>query len=116
MAPSRYEISLLVLKICFLLVRCAHSWNIFEHSNRKFVSPRSHVKSSIYLAVRHLTDRRLISVCIYFFVYFYIIIIIIIIIIIVIVIVIIIIIIIIIITITKLLNLIGYHCPDFSLN
>ena len=25
------------------LVRCAHLWNIFQHSKRNFVSPRSHV-------------------------------------------------------------------------
>ena len=30
-----------------LLVRCAHSWNIFQHSKRNFVSPRGHVISSI---------------------------------------------------------------------
>ena len=29
------------------LVRCAHSGNIFQHSKRNFVSPRSHVISSI---------------------------------------------------------------------
>ena len=29
------------------LVRCTHSWNIFQHSKRNFVSPRSHVISSI---------------------------------------------------------------------
>ena len=29
------------------LVRCAHSWNIFQHSKRHFVSPRGHVISSI---------------------------------------------------------------------
>ena len=33
------------------LVRCAHSWNIFQHSKRNFVSPRSHVISSITLKV-----------------------------------------------------------------
>ena len=27
---------------------CAHSWNIFQHSKRNFVSPRGHVISSIY--------------------------------------------------------------------
>ena len=31
-----------------LCVRCAHSWNIFQHSKRNFVSPRSHEISSIY--------------------------------------------------------------------
>ena len=30
------------------LVHCAHSWNIFQHSKRNFVSPRNHVISSIY--------------------------------------------------------------------
>ena len=30
------------------LVRCAHSWNIFQHSKRNFVSPSGHVISSIY--------------------------------------------------------------------
>ena len=29
------------------LVRCAHSWNIFQLSKRNFVSPRGHVISSI---------------------------------------------------------------------
>ena len=47
MAAWRYEISLLVLKN-ISLVRCAHSWNIFQHSKRNFVSPRGHVISSIY--------------------------------------------------------------------
>ena len=27
---------------------CAHSWNIFQHEKRKFVSPSGHVISSIY--------------------------------------------------------------------
>ena len=31
------------------LIRCAHSWNIFQHSKRNFVSPRGHVISSIYV-------------------------------------------------------------------
>ena len=30
------------------LVHCAHSWNIFQHSKRNFVSPRNHIISSIY--------------------------------------------------------------------
>ena len=30
-------------------IRCAHSWNIFQHSKRNFVSPRGHVISSIYV-------------------------------------------------------------------
>ena len=51
MAAWRYEISLLVLKN-ISLVRCAHSWNIFQHSKRNFVSPRGHVISSIYLPFR----------------------------------------------------------------
>ena len=29
------------------LIRCAHSWNIFQQSKRNFVSPRGHVISSI---------------------------------------------------------------------
>ena len=33
------------------LVRCAHSWNIFQHSKINFVSPRGHVISSIYLDI-----------------------------------------------------------------
>ena len=33
------------------LVRCAHQWNIFQHSKRNFVSPRSHVISSICVMV-----------------------------------------------------------------
>ena len=31
------------------LVCCAHSWNIFQHSKRNFVSPHNHVISSISL-------------------------------------------------------------------
>ena len=31
------------------LVCCAHSWNIFQHSKRNFVSPHDHVISSISL-------------------------------------------------------------------
>ena len=31
--------------------RCAHSWNIFQHSKRNFVSPRGHLTSSIYLVI-----------------------------------------------------------------
>ena len=30
------------------IVRCAHSWKIFQHSKRNFVFPRCHVISSIY--------------------------------------------------------------------
>ena len=33
------------------LLNCAHSWNIFQHSKRNFVSPRSHVISSISTAM-----------------------------------------------------------------
>ena len=33
------------------LVCCAHSWNIFQHSKRNFVSPCGHVISSIYLTL-----------------------------------------------------------------
>ena len=33
------------------LVRCAHSWNVFQHLKRNFVSPRGHVISSIYYTV-----------------------------------------------------------------
>ena len=33
------------------LVRCALQWNIFQHSKRNFVSPRSHVISSICVMV-----------------------------------------------------------------
>ena len=29
------------------LVHCSHSWNIFQHSKRNFVSPSGHVISSI---------------------------------------------------------------------
>ena len=32
------------------LVRCAHSWNIFQHSKRNFLSPRGHVISFLYLS------------------------------------------------------------------
>ena len=42
MTAWRYEISLLVLK------------NIFQHTKRNFVSPRSHVISSIYVT-NHIT-------------------------------------------------------------
>ena len=31
------------------LVRCAHSWNIFQHSKINFLSPRGHIISSISL-------------------------------------------------------------------
>ena len=31
------------------LVLCAHSWNIFQHSKKNFVSPRGHVISSIFV-------------------------------------------------------------------
>ena len=48
MVAWRYEISTLVLKI-ISLVCCTHLWNIFEHSKRNFVSPCSHVISSIYV-------------------------------------------------------------------
>ena len=33
------------------LIRCAHSWNIFQHSKRNFVSLRCHVISSICLVL-----------------------------------------------------------------
>ena len=36
------------------LVRWAHSWNIFQHSKRNFVSPRSHVISSIFVMFGHV--------------------------------------------------------------
>ena len=49
MAAWRYKISVRVLKN-ISLVRCAHSQNIFQHSKRNFVSPCSHVISSIYHA------------------------------------------------------------------
>ena len=32
------------------LVRCAHSWNIFQHSKRNFASLRGHIISSIYIS------------------------------------------------------------------
>ena len=32
------------------LVRCAHSWNIFQHSKRNFLSPRGYVISLLYLS------------------------------------------------------------------
>ena len=32
-------------------VRCAHPWNIFQHSKGNFVSPCSHVASSIYCTI-----------------------------------------------------------------
>ena len=34
------------------LVRCAHSWNIFQHSKRNFVYSRGHVISSIYYSFK----------------------------------------------------------------
>ena len=48
MATWRYKISLQVLKN-ISLVCCAHSWNIFQHSKRNFVSSSGHVISSISL-------------------------------------------------------------------
>ena len=33
--------------LVFHWCRCAHSWNIFQHPKRNFVSPRGHVISSI---------------------------------------------------------------------
>ena len=41
------------------LVRCAHSWNIFQHSKRNFVSPHRHVISSMCYIFCHknLRDR-----------------------------------------------------------
>ena len=33
------------------LVHCAHSWNIFQHLKRNFVSPHGHVISSIYVII-----------------------------------------------------------------
>ena len=32
------------------LVRCAHSWNVFQHSKRNFLSPLGHVISFLYLS------------------------------------------------------------------
>ena len=43
----KYKISPLVLKN-ISLVCCAHSWNIFQHSKRNFISLRCNVISSIY--------------------------------------------------------------------
>ena len=37
------------------LVRCTHLRNIFQHSKRNFVSPHSHVKSSISVSI-HLEN------------------------------------------------------------
>ena len=51
MVAWRYEIYLLMLKN-ISLVRCAHSWNIFQHSKINFVSPRCHVISSIYYMLK----------------------------------------------------------------
>ena len=50
MAARRYKISLRVLNN-ISLVRCAHSWNIFQHEKRNFVSPRGHVM--FYLLYKH---------------------------------------------------------------
>ena len=36
----------------FSLVCCAHSWNIFQHSKRNFVSLHGHVISSIYVVAQ----------------------------------------------------------------
>ena len=47
MAAWRYEISLRELKN-IPLVRCAHSWNIFQHSKRNFVFLRGPVISSVF--------------------------------------------------------------------
>ena len=38
---------------------CAHSWNIFQHSKRNFISPYGDVISSIYLTVMLLKDNDL---------------------------------------------------------
>ena len=38
------------------LVRCVHSWNIFQHSKRNCVSPRGHVISSMYSCSFRVTD------------------------------------------------------------
>jgi len=35
------------------LVHCTHSQNIFQHSKRNFVSPHSHVISSVYTSLHH---------------------------------------------------------------
>ena len=32
----------------YIIHRCAHSWNIFQHSKRNFVSQHGHVISSIF--------------------------------------------------------------------
>ena len=48
MAAWRYKISLLTCWKNISFICCAHSWNIFQHSKRNLVSPRSHVISSIY--------------------------------------------------------------------
>ena len=48
MAAWRYKISLMTCWKNISFVRCAHSWNIFQHSKRNLVSPHSHVISSIY--------------------------------------------------------------------
>ena len=50
MAARRYEISLQVLKH-ISLVRCAHSWNAFQHEKRNFVSPSGRV--IFYLLYKH---------------------------------------------------------------
>ena len=50
MAAWRYEISRRVLKN-ISRVRCAHSWNIFWHEKRNFVSPSDHVM--FYLSYKH---------------------------------------------------------------
>ena len=56
MAAWRYDIYLLVLKkILISLVRCAHSWNIFQHSKINVVYPRDHVISYIYV-INHSED------------------------------------------------------------
>ena len=53
MAARRYEISLRVIyhSSNISLVRCAHSWNIFQHEKRNFVSPSGHVM--FYLLYKH---------------------------------------------------------------
>ena len=48
MAAWRYEISLLVFQN-ISLIRCTHSFYIFQRSKRNFVSPRGHVISSMYM-------------------------------------------------------------------
>lgn len=57
MVALRYESSPLMLKNN-LLVRCAHSRNIFKLSKRNFASPRGHVILFFFIDLMFLPNAR----------------------------------------------------------